>query len=78
MSEKRSFWSTMPGVLTGIAAIITAIGGLVLTLSQTGLLGDNSNKGSKKKETTTKKVASKIEILPENANATEAPQFYQI
>lgn len=46
MSEKKhSFWSTVPGILTGIAAIITAIGGLLVVLSQTGILGSNENKG---------------------------------
>ncbi len=40
MNEKHSFWSTVPGMLTGIAAIITAIGGLLVVLLQTGILGD--------------------------------------
>lgn len=40
MNDKRSFWSTIPGLLTGIAAIITAAGGLLIALSQTGYLGD--------------------------------------
>lgn len=35
----KSWWSTMPGVLTALAAIITALGGLVAILSQSGLLG---------------------------------------
>jgi hypothetical protein len=33
MAEKRpSFWTTIPGTLTGLAAIITAVAGLYLTL----------------------------------------------
>jgi len=39
MAKKRSFWSTVPGILTGLAAVITAVGGLLLALSQAGLLG---------------------------------------
>jgi hypothetical protein len=35
----KSWWSTMPGVLTALAGIITALGGLVAILSQSGLLG---------------------------------------
>ncbi len=40
MNEKHSFWSTIPGMLTGLAAIITAIGGLLIVLFQIGFLGD--------------------------------------
>ena len=43
MNEKHSFWSTIPGMLTGLAAIITAIGGLLIAVSQIGLLGDTDN-----------------------------------
>ena len=38
----KSWWSTMPGVLTALAGIITALGGLVAVLSQTGLIGAKS------------------------------------
>jgi hypothetical protein len=36
--KEKSFWKTIPGLLTGIAAIITAISGLLVALSSTGLL----------------------------------------
>lgn len=40
MSEgDKSWWTTMPGLLTALAAIITAVGGLVATLGQAGVLG---------------------------------------
>ena len=35
----KSWWGTMPGVLTALAGIITAVGGLVAVLSQNGLIG---------------------------------------
>jgi hypothetical protein len=35
----KSWWGTMPGVLTALAGIITAAGGLVAVLSQNGLIG---------------------------------------
>jgi len=38
----KSWWSTMPGVLTALAGIITAVGGLVAVLSQNGLIGAKS------------------------------------
>ncbi len=34
--EKKSFWQTMPGIVTGIAGIITALTGLIIALNQTG------------------------------------------
>lgn len=37
--DNKSFWSTLPGVLTGIAAVITAIGGIA-TLVVTTRGGD--------------------------------------
>jgi len=30
--EKTSFWTTLPGILTGLASIITAAGGLIVVL----------------------------------------------
>lgn len=50
MSEKQSFWSTVPGILTGIAAIITAIGGLLVVLSQTSVLGSKEDEKAVKRE----------------------------
>jgi hypothetical protein len=43
MGEKSSFWSTIPGILTGIAAVITAMGGLLAILYQTGVIGPEKN-----------------------------------
>ncbi len=38
MSKTKSFWTTLPGVLTGIAGVITAIGGLLVVLDQIGAI----------------------------------------
>jgi hypothetical protein len=40
MNDKKSFWTTLPGILTGIAAVITATGGVVATLYQVGAIGE--------------------------------------
>lgn len=40
MNDKKSFWSTLPGILTGIAAVITATGGVVAMLYQAGAIGE--------------------------------------
>jgi uncharacterized protein YgiM (DUF1202 family) len=35
MAEHRSgFWSTLPGILTGVAAVITAVGGIYFALNR--------------------------------------------
>jgi hypothetical protein len=41
--SKPSWWQTAPGMLTAIAAIITATAGLIATLHQTGLLPSATN-----------------------------------
>ncbi|MFT4937406.1 MAG: hypothetical protein ACI88A_000420 [Paraglaciecola sp.] len=38
MSENKSFFNTLPGVLTGLAAMFTALGGLIFALSDTGII----------------------------------------
>ena len=39
MSDPKPFFATLPGLLSGLAALITAVGGLLFTLNETGLLG---------------------------------------
>ncbi len=39
MAEGKSFWSSLPGILTALAGLITAGGGLVLALQGAGLIG---------------------------------------
>ncbi|MEE9288357.1 MAG: hypothetical protein V3U69_02080 [Bacteroidota bacterium] len=34
-SNSKSFWTTLPGIITGLAGLVTAIGGLLLVLNQT-------------------------------------------
>lgn len=47
MSEgKRSFFATIPGVITGLAALLTGIVGLVTVLAQIGVLGGGSGGSS--------------------------------
>ena len=48
--EKKSFWATLPGILTGIAALITAVGGIILLVN-----------GKSKDDSTTKKDDTVIE-----------------
>jgi hypothetical protein len=42
-SSKQSWWQTLPGVVTAVAALLTAAGGLVGVLHQTGLIGSRAS-----------------------------------
>lgn len=37
MPDEKSFWTTLPGIITGIAGILTAITGLIVALNGAGL-----------------------------------------
>lgn len=37
MAEGKSFWSSLPGILTALAGLLTAVGALVLAFQQAGL-----------------------------------------
>ena len=39
MAEGKSFWSSLPGILTALAGLLTAIGGLLLAFDQAGFFG---------------------------------------
>lgn len=41
-NKSGSWWSTLPGILTATAAVITAATGLVAIVSQTGVFGEKS------------------------------------
>ena len=46
MSDRKPFWSSAPGVVTGIASIVTAIVGLLGISVQAGWIGGDDNKAS--------------------------------
>lgn len=39
MAEKKAFWSSLPGVLTGFGSLVVAITGLVAALNSIGVIG---------------------------------------
>jgi hypothetical protein len=41
--SKESFWKTLPGILTGIATLVTAIGGFIVILVQLGVFSPADN-----------------------------------
>ena len=47
MSENsRSFFSTVPGLVTGLAGVLTAVVGLITVLIQLGVIGGDDSDGS--------------------------------
>ncbi len=75
MSEsRRSFWSTIPGLVTGLAGLLTGIVGLVTVLIQLGVLGDDDSNQSVGTAATT--VAPGAQGSGSAATATtEVPRF---
>jgi hypothetical protein len=69
--QKQSFWSSVPGILTGIAALITAMTGLYLALN-------GGNPGSPERENTqtrvTEEVAGIEPVTSENVSTVSSPQ----
>lgn len=44
--EKTNFWTTLPGILTGIAAVITAIGGIYIAINNNHTSSSQPTSGS--------------------------------
>lgn len=64
-----SWWKTIPGVLTGIAATITALGTLVVALSQAGLLGSGGSSTSASADSSRTAVSAVRPSEPHNVSA---------
>ncbi len=41
--SKPPFWSSLPGILTGLGGVIAAVTGLIIALNATGVIGSKSN-----------------------------------
>jgi hypothetical protein len=41
--DKQSFWTTLPGIITGITGLVVAITGLVTALGENGVIGSRLN-----------------------------------
>lgn len=72
MSEgKRSFFATIPGLVTGLAGLLTGIVGLVTVLIQLGVVGGDSTSDNTSQATSTT-VAQGAGSAP---STTEVPRF---
>lgn len=69
MSLDNSFWSTLPGILSAVAALITAIGGMFLVLHKTGFIDSSGGKESR--------VTRDISQSKNNTNASKLSSQHQ-
>ena len=77
--NKSGFWTSLPGILTGVAALVTAIGGLTLGLYQYDVLGakhghavPDATSGTPSKKASTE--ASSGQLLHVNPNTVPSKQ----
>jgi hypothetical protein len=64
MPDEKSFWKTVPGIITGLAAIITAVTGLVVALNGAGLFKESAvaNKASTQTKPGNKNEADSLPV----------------
>jgi hypothetical protein len=62
MPDEKNFWTTVPGIITGLAAIVTAITGLIVALNGAGLFSKPAavNKASTETKQDVKKDADSL------------------
>ncbi|SDP76280.1 hypothetical protein SAMN05428975_2581 [Mucilaginibacter sp. OK268] len=51
MPDGKNFWTTVPGIITGLAAIVTAITGLIVALNGAGLFSKSATANKATTET---------------------------
>ncbi|MBL0731586.1 MAG: hypothetical protein JJW03_01840 [Desulfosarcina sp.] len=64
MTDIKSFWATLPGILTGIAGVITAIGGLLLIIQEGPQPNGNWNEIEEKRATMEKRINEIEHYIP--------------
>jgi hypothetical protein len=63
MPDEKSFWTTVPGIITGLAAIVTAVTGLIVALNGAGFFGKPAAAGKTAAETKPQ-IQKKMDSLP--------------
>lgn len=61
-NSNKSFFQTLPGVMTAAATLITAIVGLITVLNQVGLIGDKNKDKPKVEEVIPKSDSAKVNV----------------
>ncbi|MDN3581539.1 hypothetical protein [Mucilaginibacter flavus] len=60
MPDEKSFWTTVPGIITGIAGIVTAVTGLIVALNGAGFFSKTAAAGKPATE-----IKSATEVKPD-------------
>jgi len=62
MAEEKSFWTTLPGIITGLAAIVTAVTDLIVALNGAGIFRKSAagNQSSTETKTVVRKAADSL------------------
>lgn len=63
--EEKSFWKTIPGILTGIAAVVTAVATLLAAADKAGLFASDTPRPS----TTTQKIDTGGDVTTSGDNS---------
>ncbi len=71
-SESKGWWQTLPGLLTACAAVITALGGLLLAVHQTGFF-DLSSQPAAQTQSGTAPIGEKPDEVQTSASSQAAP-----
>jgi serine/threonine-protein kinase len=70
--QTKSFWQTLPGILTGVAAILTAVGAILGILFQLGVIGGSPDSTTPSGSSIrTPKSASPTSAAPADAGGWE-------
>jgi len=69
---RPNFWTTLPGILTGIAALVTAAGGIILGLHQMSAPSAGQGHADNSAASGVMTPASKQETLPSQSQSTAA------
>jgi hypothetical protein len=69
---RQSFWTTLPGVLTGVAAIVTAVAALIAGLAAAGLIGTRGAGEARTAATSTTREGAAAAPTPTGAVAPPA------
>jgi hypothetical protein len=76
MSEStRSFWSSIPGLVTGLAGLLTGVVGLVTVLMQLDVIGGDDSKDPSPAVATTVAGSPATDGRPAGTPTTQPPEF---
>lgn len=67
--NSKSWWTTVPGILTGSASLVVAVGGLIVALHQSGLIGERAEKPQLKQNS----PISKSDAAPSTEKPKDVP-----